>query len=278
MLDGPHAGYVHRLQGDQLLVGRAPECDVQLVEEGVSRRHAELTRAGDQWLLNDLHSTNGTWLNDQRVQGATALRDGDRIRIGVKALLAYELQDEHEEEMRRRMYELATRDPLTGAYNRRFFVERLSSELASAKRRSDPLSLLALDIDFFKRINDTPGLGHPAGDAVLKEFVRRLQSRLRAEDTFARVGGEEFMIIVRNDLAGAQRLAERLCAVIRDKAVDTGRGLVSVTVSIGLATVDRPDLPGATLESRADNALYKAKHAGRDRVVAYDPRAEDTAD
>jgi diguanylate cyclase (GGDEF)-like protein len=160
---------------------------------------------------------------------------------------------------------LATTDALTGLANRRRFTEQLARETASARRYGHALSLLFLDLDHFKAVNDTHG--HAVGDRVLQQVARLLAERARSTDLVARIGGEEFAVLLPStDAAGARLVAEDLCARVR--AHDFG-ALPRVTASIGLAQF-RPEAGddcGACLFADADRALYAAKTAGRDRVA-----------
>lgn len=162
---------------------------------------------------------------------------------------------------RRELLDLANLDPLTRALNRRKLSEVLDDEASRAARYGTPLSLVLLDIDHFKAINDTRG--HDAGDAVLVELASRLRAGLRKVDRLARFGGEEFVVVAPGiDLARAAELAERLrLAVAGAPFAAAGR----VTASFGLAQFVPPEAPEATL-SRADQALYRAKAGGRNRV------------
>ncbi len=164
-------------------------------------------------------------------------------------------------------------DVLTGWHNRRYLQVRLVEELARARRDGGTLTCLMLDLDHFKSINDT--WGHAAGDDVLRELAQRIEGQVRASDVAARYGGEEFVILLpRTDKRDAARLAERVRQAVREAPVPFGEdGEVDVTASIGIASVtprpDDADLKnlGESLLARADVALYRAKSAGRDRVV-----------
>ncbi|MDH3532272.1 MAG: sensor domain-containing diguanylate cyclase [Gammaproteobacteria bacterium] len=168
-------------------------------------------------------------------------------------------------------------DVLTGWHNRRYLQVRLGEELARARRDRSHLVCLMLDVDHFKRINDT--WGHAAGDAVLRELANRIESQVRASDVAARYGGEEFMVLLpATDNRAGEHLAERIRqAVAAAPFALPGGEQVSITVSIGIAGVrpgaDAGDLKtlGDTLIARADVAMYRAKSAGRDKVrVAAD--------
>lgn len=166
----------------------------------------------------------------------------------------------------RELEQLATIDPLTGVHNRRHFERLVVTELERAVRFDRPLSLMMLDIDHFKRINDT--YGHAAGDDALRRFADACRTTLRRHDVLGRIGGEEFALLLPDtDSHGAPILAERLRRRIAGVRVPVGeRGPVSFTVSIGCAcSVPSDSLP--ELFARADHALYAAKRGGRNRVV-----------
>ncbi len=160
---------------------------------------------------------------------------------------------------------LATTDPLTGVPNRRSLMDRGREEIVRLKRYGGNTAFLALDIDHFKRVNDTHG--HAAGDRVLVEFAGRVRACLRETDIFGRVGGEEFAIVAPNtDLAGAKLLGERLLEFVRQNPVDCDGTPVSVTTSVGIAMLDKDDTDLAQAQGRADEALYRAKRNGRNRL------------
>jgi diguanylate cyclase (GGDEF)-like protein/PAS domain S-box-containing protein len=169
---------------------------------------------------------------------------------------------EIEEELRR----LATTDPLTGAFNRRQFMQRAQEEIDRGKRYGTPLTLLMLDIDHFKAVNDT--FGHDAGDDVLKSLVTECLVLLRGSDIFCRLGGEEFAAILTHTAPEQGVLAaERLRKALKALTLDTANGPVRFTVSIGVASLLQADLSLQQIMKNADDALYEAKKQGRDRVV-----------
>ncbi len=265
-LQGPTIGRVYPLTHGSNVIGRAFDAEVHIQHEGVSRRHAQITEELGRYVLEDLDSTNGTFHQGRAAIGPVELRDGDRIGLGAGVVLRFALLDELEEKMTSQLYELATRDALTGIHNRRFFEERLDSEWPWAQRHSRACAILVMDLDHFKRINDT--LGHPAGDYVLEEFSRVVRQAVRREDLFARFGGEEFTILCRaTGQTEAAQLAERLRTRVEQHAFTWRGKLIPITVSIGVAT---SSLPGVTstkdLLERADQALYCAKQGGRNRV------------
>lgn len=157
-------------------------------------------------------------------------------------------------------------DPLTGVLNRSTLESVFQKETALTKRHSSALSLLMLDIDFFKKVNDT--FGHAAGDEALKNLTKCIQDTVRESDPIFRLGGEEFAILLNDtDTTGANLLAERLRAAVESTLIEHGENTFNMTVSIGLTQyIDNGDLE-STMQ-RADNALYTAKDSGRNKVVA----------
>jgi diguanylate cyclase (GGDEF)-like protein len=174
----------------------------------------------------------------------------------------------HKERADRETYELATTDSLTGVYNRRTFKELAEPQLSRSRRARMPVSLLMLDLDHFKRINDT--YGHLAGDDVLKAFANLVTKCLRKEDLLARYGGEEFVVLLPGDSQNAAfRLAERIREEVSAQPFDANGHLVRVTVSVGIASEAGDTLPSLeAMLGRADEALYKAKNDGRNQVLA----------
>lgn len=165
-------------------------------------------------------------------------------------------------------FELAIVDPLTGLNNRRYFDSHFQPMLDEALNRGRQLAVMLLDIDRFKDVNDT--FGHEAGDSVLREFAHRIRSSVRAVDLAARLGGEEFVVLMPDTgLEMAQSVAERIRARVACEAFSMGRGLAErpVTVSIGVSVVSGPFEDVQSLLRRADDALYAAKTAGRNRVI-----------
>ena len=173
------------------------------------------------------------------------------------------------------LLQLATTDTLTGLANRRFVLEQLDRELHRCDRSGKPLSILMVDLDHFKDVNDRHG--HAVGDTVLAEVAARCRSHLRTVDLCGRIGGEEFVVVLpESDSAGAAATAQRLCADLADRPIDSAGGPLRVTISIGVATYEPRNrnltLPGAALDrtqrllQQADRALYGAKASGRNRV------------
>jgi diguanylate cyclase (GGDEF)-like protein len=261
LVSGTDAGSVYRL-GAQTVIGRSLDCEIAIVDVGVSRRHAMITQQGDtDYVIQDLGSRNGTTVRGRPITKCV-LTDGDRIGVGAM-FFRFALTDEMEELAMKRRYESSIVDGLTGALNRKHFDDRLIGELAFAKRHGADVSLLFIDVDHFKDVNDR--LGHPAGDALLRQLASRIRNTLRVEDIFARYGGEEFAIIARGiERVGAIAFAERIRNLVANTPFTHEENQIAVTVSIGVATlVDCRDASVDQLITLADSRLYVAKASGR---------------
>ncbi len=261
---GPNLGRRFTLNGPEHVVGRLPELDVSVEEDGVSRQHAKLHKLGDMWFLDDLGSTNGSFVNDERIQ-SRSLRDGDMLRFGT-AILRFLFGSNIEAEYHEEIYKMSILDGLTGVHNKRYFLEFLEKEIARARRHASPMSLIMFDIDHFKKVNDTHG--HLAGDAVLKELGRRLKPEVRREDVLARYGGEEFAcVLVSTTLKRAIEFAEEMRILVARQPFATDTIELPITVSIGVAELDDSMKNPEELIAKTDANLYEAKHKGRNRVV-----------
>lgn len=265
VLAGSNVGELYNLQGD-VLVGRGRDAEIRIQADGISRQHARLKVAGGVVTIEDLGSTNGSFVNGVRIKTVT-LQDGDKIQFGSATILKLTYQDNIEADFQRQMFESASRDALTQIYNKRFFLERFHSEFAFAMRHKAQLSLVMFDIDFFKRINDTHG--HLAGDYVLANLSKVVSPKIRGEDVFARYGGEEFVILSRStDPPSAAVVSERVRAAVEGHKFEFEGKIIPVTISVGLAGMPHAAIKAPEdLMARADHALYAAKHAGRNRVV-----------
>jgi two-component system cell cycle response regulator len=265
VMAGSNVGEMYKLEKDPFIIGRGDKADLRLLDDGISRDHARIVKDGGQLALEDMGSTNGTYCNGERVT-RQALAEGDKILLGTTTILKFSYQDKLDEAFQRQMSESALRDGLTRAFNKRYFSERAESELQYALRHGAPLSLIFLDIDNFKRINDTHG--HQAGDQVLVQLATLASSVLGEDEVFARYGGEEFAIIARGvDVDEAQALSERIRASVEAHPFVVGDQTIPVTISVGVSRAPDPAIATTVdLVARADEALYAAKRAGRNRV------------
>jgi two-component system cell cycle response regulator len=267
LLAGPTPGAIYRLEGQTITIGRSPSADVHIAHEALSRLHARLFRVDNAIFLEDLNSANGTYVRERRIAEAVRVFDGDRIELGRSIVFKVAVQDALEEQAALRVYSSSVRDTLTGLFNRHFFQDRFESEFAFAKRHNTLLTVILLDIDWFKSVNDTHG--HPAGDAVLRSVGAALSRVTRKEDLTARYGGEEFLLLFRAaSLDDARVTAERIRRAIEATETPWQDRSLRVTVSIGVATMHRErtcSTPGELL-ALADLALYAAKRSGRNRI------------
>jgi diguanylate cyclase (GGDEF)-like protein len=256
-------GEPFELAEPRMTIGR-DECTLTLPDDSVSRRHAMLEWLDGGHLLTDLGSTNGTYVNEQRIS-SQRLAVGDRVRFG-KQIFKYLTTSDIESQYHEVVYKIMTTDGLTQIYNRPYFMEALEREMETSARSGSPLSVLMIDLDRFKTINDQ--YGHLAGDAVLTEFATRARSVLRCGEVLARYGGEEFAMLCLNaSLSDANRVAERVRAAIAATPVEFPPLSIPVTVSIGCAcTNGHSPRTAKELIAQADQWLYLAKESGRNQV------------
>jgi len=265
-MNGTFIGRKYPLNNGSTLVGRDPGLDITVQEESVSRRHAELIYDGNSLQVMDLGSTNGTFINDLPVKNKTASQ-GDVIRFGniiFKYIPAGSIETVFHDELSN----LAHLDGLTGCFNRKYILDYLETEVKRCQKLELPLSLIMLDLDHFKNINDT--YGHLTGDYVLKETVRLLRDKvLRTSDVLGRYGGEEFCVIMSEAaLRTGNDVAERIRkAVEKHEYIFDGKTL-AVTISAGVAQISKREDSSKDLIEAADKALYRAKEAGRNKVCS----------
>lgn len=275
--DGPDAGRVYSLHSKELVVGRGIDAEVHIADSGVSREHARIFLRSDELWVRDEQSCNGTFVDGFRVSNAR-IEEGSLVQFGGNASFRYSVMTQHQCGVLQRLYDSSTRDSLTGAHTRRYFDEVLDAELAFAERHGQDVTALLIDIDYFKKVNDT--YGHPAGDAVLREVVRRLRRSLRREDVLARFGGEEFVIMLRNTgQERALRVGERVRRAVAQRPMGADDTSIQVTVSVGCCTSTQ-SVPRTAKEllGLADSRLYQAKNGGRNRVVGSGPAVVVEAD
>jgi diguanylate cyclase (GGDEF)-like protein len=267
VLAGASVGEMYKITAEKTVIGRGQQADIQVVDEGISRRHAEIVHEDNEIVIHDLKSTNGTYCNGERIE-RHVLHDGDKIQVGSTTILKFTFHDSLDETFQRQMYESALRDGLTKIYNKKYFFDRLESEFAYAIRHHSQLTLVMFDIDHFKRVNDTHG--HLAGDFALAQVARVVSDAIRQEDVFARYGGEEFAIICRGiDLHGAVAFGERVRKEIEAQAIVYNGVTIKLTVSVGVAAVPDAGMKAPDeIIGAADDALYQAKRQGRNRVVS----------
>ena len=248
------------------VIGRGLEADVRLIEEKMSRKHCCLVVEDGVTYIEDLGSSNGTYVNGARIE-RQKLNDGDKIQIGDTTILKFTYHDALEETFQKQMYDAALRDGLTKTFNKKYFQDRIQTEFAFTSRHGSALSLILFDIDHFKKVNDTRG--HLAGDKVLATLAHHVMNLVRAEDVLARYGGEEFAVICRGtDARNATVLAERIRASTEQLQIMFNGERVPITISVGVAMI--PDTGITDVDgfiAATDEALYAAKRGGRNRVI-----------
>ena len=263
---GVGMGSRYTLTDEPLVIGRGNDCEIRINDHSVSRRHARLQPGVDGYYAVDLQSTNGTYVNDVPAS-MCKLKDGDYLRVGnciYRFLTGGNVEAEYHEEI----YRLTIIDALTDIHNKRYFLEFLDRELARSSRYDRPLSLVMIDIDRFRAINEE--LGHLGGDFTLREISARIKGSIRKEELFARYGGEEFAVVLpETPCQGAANLGERLVNVINGQPFQYENRSYQVTISVGVTTTQgEKDITPSELIRRADEKLYQAKHEGRNRVVS----------
>lgn len=210
-------------------------------------------------------------LNEERNRHEASLTSMNRNLESLVEKRTEELRAANEH-----LEQLVRTDTLTGAANRRHFIERVNLEIERTRRNGALLSLLMVDLDHFKQINDT--WGHAGGDDVLRGFTAVAESHLRGTDLFARLGGEEFAILLPDtDLAGAAEVARRILSSAAQHPIDSVSGKIRYSTSIGVATLRSADLHYEPLLKRADDALYRAKTLGRGRVELEEPQRQNAS-
>ncbi len=265
------------LEREEVILGRALGADVRINDYKASRRHAKiamvLNEANNEfdYVLTDFGSRNGTFLNGERVSEAT-LQNGDKISIG-EHILRFDLLDEIDREYQRQIHRLISHDDLTGLLSSRSFFSELRRETARAKAEGMPMCVLMMDIDHFKKVNDT--YGHLTGSKTIEEIGGTIISCVRSGDAAARFGGEEFAAFLLDaEMAQAIIAAERIRDSIEEQefsVIRQGRPSAThhVTMSIGISSFPDDSSDPIELVEMADSALYRAKREGRNRVCAY---------
>ena len=261
-------GTLFDLNEGETLVGRNPDNEIPLDFTGISRKHFKVLVQDDKATLVDLGSSNGTFVNNEKVEGSLALRKSDIVKVG-KVALKYLPKGDTERLTYDKLHQEASTDGLTGCYNKMYFNNALDLEVKKSKVTGKPLSLIIFDLDHFKKLNDN--YGHDAGDYVLKEKAQLLRDNgIRKGDTFARYGGEEFVVLLPNtNLKQAFEIAERLRRLVQDHEFTYDNKKLPVTASIGVADYRQGVATGTDLFKRADSAVYKSKEGGRNQVSFY---------
>lgn len=264
--NGATLGKRYILDAAEVTVGRAPKSGIMINEQSVSRQHSRFFQTGDIVEIEDLGTTNGTFVNDVRVENRTKLHDGDIIRLGT-ILLKFFAHDNIENIFHDKIYRMATIDSGTQIFNKKYLVESLETEFKFSRSYNMPLSLIIYDLDFFKKVNDV--YGHTAGDFILKESATIAKASIRKEDILARFGGEEFCIVLPGtDLRTAVDLADRIRQAIESHDFVFEGKKINVTISVGVSQLTAAMGEAKAILDDADQKLYSSKSGGRNRVTA----------
>ncbi|MBI4604489.1 MAG: GGDEF domain-containing protein [Planctomycetes bacterium] len=281
VLDERKTSRRYEIKKAECTAGRDETCDIVLQDSNCSRAHAKFVFANiddatapPRVAVHDLQSTNGTFVNGSSV-GSAELKSGDKILVG-RTLLGFFLWDDLTLKAEDALLRSASTDGLTGLYNRGFFNSALAKEFGRAARYKRPLSLILMDLDHFKALNDAHG--HTAGDRALREVGALLLRESRAQDLPCRYGGEEVALLMpETGLPGAAAHAQRLRVAVRDLSVQAGEAALRFTASFGVAAFEDWMREPDHLLRAADMALYRAKREGRDRVATHEGYGEESA-
>lgn len=272
VVHGTPIGHRYVLKDDLMVVGRDPSVGVCLPDQSVSRRHCQIAREAGAWKLTDLGGPNGTYVNDVKISKDNVVLQKDAlIKLG-NTLLKFVPTGETESLVFGSLSSAANFDALTKVMNKARFLSTLDTQLKACEEEDD-MCLMFLDLDNFKKIND--GNDHLTGDFVLKYFAEFVSANhLRPSDTFARYGGDEFVLLLpKTKIEEAISIAETIRAGVESAdIVYEGKTKIALTVSIGVAELTETMETGQQLIKAADLALYSAKGAGKNKVVAKEKK------
>ena len=272
LYDGDEIDGLHSLTKDETVIGRTASADIVIPGSRVSRRHAVIRRAApglENFELIDLGSTNGTFVDGQRVE-RVALTPGRKAAIGDR-ILKFEVMDRTDVTYQSRVVQMIHLDELTGLLTKRSLFRALGAELVRTERFQHPLSVLTMDLDHFRLINDA--YGHVVGSHCLSEVGALIRETMRVSDVTGRYGGEEFVsFLPETDTAAALMVAERVRETFAARTFEYGATTYQVRISIGIATYPADGGNVDALVRSADKALYRAKALGRNRCVVAGAR------
>lgn len=260
-------GKVFTFSNDRIVFGRDKENDVILDDPKVSKAHCEInllySDVLEQIIIRDLDSTNGTYVNGILIS-QNILKSGDKIEIG-ETVLRFSYNDEIEEQYHAKLFTFASTDSLTGMYNKRYILNEMENQIKIVKRNQRMFSIVMLDLDDFKIINDS--YGHLAGDEYLKKTADTIARSLREQDTASRFGGEEFLILLpETTLDGAYKLADRIRQKIEKMELNFQGHSIRSTISAGVSQFSSDFSDAESFIRSADIALYRSKNEGKNRV------------
>ncbi len=268
VIRGPEQGHRFFLTNDTMVVGRDATADISIPDKSISRQHARLEKAGENIVIVDMGSANGTIINGKKMPPSSPaqLAKEDMVRLG-NVILKYVPAGAYEILFYGDMDSKAYTDSLTQISNKRYLEERLDAEFKRSRALGDDFSVVFMDVDFFKKLNDQ--FGHDAGDFVLRELASLVRGKfVGPKDVFARYGGEEFVICyVKKTAQQAAESAELIRAGIQSHAFVFQGQRLPVTMSFGVAELDSLMEHQNALLKKADGALYDSKRGGRNRVT-----------
>ncbi|MFP5261443.1 MAG: diguanylate cyclase [Blastocatellia bacterium] len=282
VLQGQSLGQTVQLDKGRTIIGRGTQADLVLRDEIASRQHAEIIRLGVEdglveYYVNDLDSTNGTFLNGSKVTSQQLLEDGDKIKIG-NHLMKFAMLDEFEAEFQERLHQMTQHDELTGLRSRRSLFADLDREISQAGRSANPqpVSVIMMDLDFFKRVND--GRGHLIGSHTIRETGRIIRDVVGGADLAARYGGEEYLAYVRGGRERGLEVAEKIRTTVEAHPFPASTTdltqTMHVTISLGVSSFPEDGKEALDLVQKADQALFRAKLSGRNKTCVYDPEVD----
>jgi two-component system, cell cycle response regulator len=257
------------LEKNKILLGRDSTNDIAVNDEKISKVHCEIaikknSQDIEQIVIKDLASTNGTFVNNEAIEEIT-IRAGDKIQIG-DTVLSLSYNDELEKEYHAKLFNYAVRDAHTGLYNKRFIINELENISRIARRNGRAFSIIIIDIDDFKQINDF--YGHLSGDEYLKKLAELFSLTLREQDIAGRIGGEEFLIILpETTIEGAFQLAVRIRKNVEEFILPFLNFKIRTTISAGVCQFENSVTNVNELLDIADQALYEAKRSGKNNVM-----------
>lgn len=278
ILQGTPLGLTVALEKERTSIGRGSQADVVLRDDIASRLHAEIVRFENEgqcveFYINDLDSTNGTFLNGSRVTSDQLLQDGDKIKVG-NHLMKFALLDEYEAEFQERLHRMTETDELTGLRSRRSLfahLDRLITQSANSDEQ-EPLAILMLDLDYFKRINDAHG--HLVGSQTIRDVGHIIRDCVGSADLAARYGGEEYLAYILGTHEKGWEVAEQIRKRVDNHLFPASptdpTQTMHITISIGVSSFPKDGKTALDLVQKADQALYRAKLSGRNRTCAYD--------
>ncbi len=263
-LEAAETGRKFLLDGDEIIIGRSSDASIQIDRDSVSRRHARLAKTETGWTVQDLQSTNGSYVNDVPIR-EHKLVAGDLLKVG-SAIFRYLAGPNIDTQLVDEMYQIAVRDGLTHSLSRRAFVEAADREVSRSHKLGRPLCLLAIDLDHVKQINDN--FGHLSGDFVIKELARRIRKKCDRFELLCRYEGTQFLLLLpESNLQAAQARAEEIRASAASESFSFEGDQLSVTVTVGVIPL-QPDGDTVSLLRQSQEVVQRGKKQGRNRVVS----------